>query len=131
VHQVPFPNPLLRSVALKGWGGQLGFPTDEATVFVLLVDERELRALVGGEMVGSLLAGPWKIWVIFALGLNMGVAGVMAGEGAFGGVERVKGGCGCGWGGEEGLHSRCGTDTGGACAGKWRRLSEYFRLDAL
>ena len=28
------------------------------------------------------------------LGPNMGLAGVMAGEGAIGGVERVKGGCG-------------------------------------
>ena len=65
---------------------------------MLLVDERELRALVGGEMVDSSLAGPWTIWVIFALGLNMGVVGVMAGEGAFGGVERVRGGCGCGCG---------------------------------
>ena len=36
------------------------------------------------------------MWVIFGLGLNVGVAGMMAGERAFGGVERVQGGCGGG-----------------------------------
>ena len=80
-------------------------------MFVLLVDKRELRALVGGEMVDSLLAGPWKVWVIFCLGLNVDVAGVMAGEGAFVGVERVNGGCGGIGRREEDLHTRCGTNT--------------------
>ena len=58
-------------------------PTNGAATLVLRVDERELRVLAGGEMVGSSFAGPGMIWVIFALGRNVGVAGVMAGEGRF------------------------------------------------
>ena len=49
-------------------------------MFVLLVDKRELRAPVGGGVVDS-LAGPRKMWVIFCLGLNVDVAGVIVGEG--------------------------------------------------
>jgi len=68
--------------------------TDEAAVLVLLVEERELRVLAGGEVVGSVFPGPWMMWVIFALGLNMGVVGVMTGERVFEGTERGKGCCG-------------------------------------
>ena len=85
-------------------------------MFVLLVDKREPRAPVGGGMVDS-LAGPWKVWVIFCLGLNVDVAGVMAGEGAFVGVERVNGGSGGIGRREEDLHTRCGTNTGGPWRG--------------
>ena len=63
-------------------------------MFVLLVDERELRVLVGGEMVDSSFEGPWMIWVILALGRNMGVVGAVAGEREFEGVERDNGCCG-------------------------------------
>lgn len=63
-------------------------------MLVLLVDERELRLLVGGEVVNSSFEGPCMIWVIFALGRNMGVAGAVAGERRFEGTERGNGCCG-------------------------------------
>src|ERR1700679_284586 len=78
-------------------------PTNEAATLVLRVDERELRVLAGGEMVGPSFAGPWMIWVIFASGRNMGVAGVMAGEGRFEDGEKEGESC-CG------VHSGGGTD---------------------
>jgi hypothetical protein len=61
---------------------------------VLFVDERELRVLVGGEAVASSFVGPWMMWVILALGRNMGVAGAVAGERIFEGVVRGNGCCG-------------------------------------
>ena len=63
--------------------GKWEIPTDEAAALVLLTDERELRVLVGGEVVASPFAGPCMIWVIFALGRNTGVAGAVAGESGF------------------------------------------------
>ena len=40
----------------RGMGvGNWRSPTDEATVFMLLVDDRELRALVDGEIVRVML----------------------------------------------------------------------------
>ena len=61
---------------------------------MLLVDERELRVLVGGEVANWSFVAPCMIWVILALGRNMGVAGAVAGERTFEGVER--GNCCCG-----------------------------------
>ncbi len=61
---------------------------------MLLADERELRVLVGGEVVASSFVGPCMIWVIFALGRNTGVAGAVAGERGLKGVWRGNGCCG-------------------------------------
>lgn len=63
-------------------------------MLVLLVDERELRVLVGGEVAGWSFVAPCMIWVILALGRNMGVEGAVAGERRFGGVERGNSCCG-------------------------------------
>src|SRR5258706_6332610 len=75
------PNPTVDSGRPRGVpAGKWGIPTDEATALVLLADERELRVLVGGEVVASSFVGPCMIWVIFALGRNTGVAGLGLGE---------------------------------------------------
>jgi len=89
------PRPVVGSGCVRGVpADSWGFPTDKATALALLVDERELRVLVGGEAVDSSFVGPWMIWVIFALGRNMGVVGAVIGERILEGVEKANGCCG-------------------------------------
>lgn len=49
---------------------------------------------MGGEAANSSFAAPCMIWVTLALGRNMGVAGAVAGERWFEGVERGNSCCG-------------------------------------
>lgn len=87
--------PIVDSGRPRGVGaGSWVLPTDKATALVLLVEECELRVLAGGEVVVSSLVGLWMIWVILALGLKMGVVGVMDRGMTLEGVERDKACCG-------------------------------------
>ena len=80
-------------------------------MFVLLVDEGRNEGACGWRDGGFVVGRTLKMGVIFGLGLNMGVAGAMRGHlEAWRESKVVAAGVG---GGEEDLHTRCGTSTGG------------------